>query len=163
MSVTETGETPRPLSSKAENKRHSAWSRFGRRVSRLFSILFYSLSLSRRSGIPSVPPSLAVGVKKSSRRLVSCQNNTSRHRERETPVRLSVSHSVVTAAVPLLPPPAGSPKHHLGRQGKREGLAWNRDNHRHFPSFTSLKVPLSQNWNHCPTLRRGPHFAYFSE
>ena len=162
MSVTERDGTPFSLSPpkrKTNAARHAVCSR--RSGERLDSFPFYSLLFLATAG--SLRPFVAVGVKKSSRRLVSCQNNTSRHRERETPVRLSVSHSVVTAAVPLLPPPAGSPKHHLGRQGKREGLAWNRDNHRHFPSFTSLKVPLSQNWNHCPTLRRGPHFAYFSE
>ena len=46
--------------------------------STLFHSILFSLSFS-----PQRDPSLAVGVKKSSRRLVSCQNNTSRHRERE--------------------------------------------------------------------------------
>ena len=129
MSVTETGETPPPsLLSLSPPKRKTNATRHGVASDGesvdsfpFFSIL--SLSLSRRSGIPPLRRSLAVGVKKSSRRLVSCQNNTSRHREREreTPVRLSVSHSVVTAAVPLLPSPAGSPKHHLGRQTRKEG------------------------------------------
>ena len=88
---------------------------------RYFSILF-SFSPQRDPFVR--PSSLAVGVKKSSRRLVSCQNNTSRHRQKDRGALqstllfpcLSLCHSL-RARCGSLHSLAGSPKHHLGRQG----------------------------------------------
>ena len=80
-----TDETPPPFALSPPKRKTNA-SRHGVKSERgkgLFPFPFYSiLSLSRHSGIrSSLPASLAVGVKKSSRRLVSCQNNTSRQRQ----------------------------------------------------------------------------------
>ena len=151
------------FSPKAENKRPSACSQSVRGT-------FPFYSLSRHSGIrSSVRPSLAVGVKKSSRRLVSCQNNTSRHRARDRPRGrgpqstplfpcLSLCHSL-RARCGSLHSLAGSPKHHLGRQGwKGWLLEIGTLLTNHFPSLPLHCGCLSQKLNNYPSVLLGPTF-----